>query len=91
MANRHVSHRMNVILDAVGRSEILATDAGNQLEHCMSALESIDQRHIDLSRELSCRLVTAFLSDGPDDELFPNETVDDVLLDYRAFIASFPD
>ena len=82
---------MNLILDAVGRSEMLATDAECQLGHCMSALEKIDQSYIYRSRDLSYRLVTAFLSDGPHDDLFPNETVGDVIIDYRAFIASFPD
>jgi len=90
MANRDITHRMNAILDAVARSEILATDAERELGDCMSAIECIDQRYIDESRDLSYRLVTAFLSDGPDDELFPNESVENVIKDYRVFIASFP-
>ena len=90
MANHDIFYRMNTILDAVARSEMLASDAERELGHCMSAIECVEHRHIHASRDLSYRLVTAFLSDGPNDELFPNESLDDVIRDYREFISLLP-
>ena len=91
MANSDIIRRMNVVLSQVEGGEVLATQAEQLLEQSIAAIEGIDSRVIDDCRDLTHRLTIASFHDANDELHLSEETKEDVLASFRAFLSSLPD
>lgn len=82
---------MHGVLDDYIGKRTTATQAEHVIENLIQAVEKIDSRAVEYSRDLSYRLVCADLANGALTECVGDEKPGPVLDAFRTFIDDLPD